>query len=150
MGLKFYLLENLFDHCLQKNFWQWENLCLQKISLIEEKKFVENFLVYRKFPWSSTFFCGKFPWLKKTSGKLPCSSNFFSENFLDCRKFSWLWKISLTVEKFLDCGKNSLLKEIFIDCEKIPRLWKNYFLVKLVFWINFIASLLLIPLIIQQ
>ena len=40
---------------------------------------------------------GKFSWLWKIS--------LTPENFLNCGNLSWLWKISLAVEKSLVCGK---------------------------------------------
>ena len=62
--------------------------------------------------------------------------NLTVKNFLFCREFPWsnkkfLWKISLAVEKFLDCvkipwpSKISFTVENFLDYGKIPWLWKN-------------------------
>ena len=41
------------------------------------------------------------------------------ESFLECGKFPLLWKISLSVEKFLDRGKNFLTVENFLVQEKL-------------------------------
>ena len=63
------------------------------------------------------------------------------ENFLDYGKFPWLQKISLTVESFLDCErfswlwKVSLIVENFLDCRKIPYCKKFHWLEKLTFFV---------------
>ena len=52
-----------------------------------------------------------------------------SQNFHNCRKFPWLWRSSLTVEKFLD-WESFLSVEKFLDCEKVPWLWKSCLIVE--------------------
>ena len=49
-----------------------------------------------------------------------------SKKIFACRKLLWLWKTSLIVKKFLDCGKT-------FACGKIPWLWKY-----LCLWENFL------------
>ena len=73
MDPKFWLLENHFDLCLQKNFL---TVCLWETSSIKKKSlFAENFLVRGKFPWSSKTFLWKIIMTVEKfhdCGKLPC------------------------------------------------------------------------------
>ena len=109
VGLKFHLLENLFDLCLQKILLMCKNLYLWKTSLIKLMFFVENFLDCRKLPSLWKIFlteenfldCGKFPWLPKFS--------LIVENLVYCGEFFQLWKISLIVENLLN-----MINTIFI------------------------------------
>ena len=88
---------------------------------------------------SKTFAFRKHFWSLFAEKLFDCVKMFVCGNFLDqeenhceknrcllknfCGKFSWLWKNSLTVETFLDCGKIPQLSKKFPDSGKI--LWKN-------------------------
>ena len=104
-----------------RNFsWLCKNLCFCKTSLIKDKKnFCGKIHWCRKLSWSSKivftveniFVSGKFPWPSKI---------FLCKKFLDCGKISWLWKIPLIMEIFLDYGRNVLtLKNLFSWLHKI-------------------------------
>ena len=70
----------------------------------EKNLFVENFLVYRKFPWSrKKFLCGNLPFLWKFY--LIMVKVSFEKNFLVCWKFPWSQKNSLFIGNALVCGK---------------------------------------------
>lgn len=88
----------------------------------EKSLFVENFLVYRKFPWSrKKFLCGNLPFLWKFYLMMVKVS--FEKNFLVCWKFPWSQKNSCLLETFLFVGN-------FVDhgkgfvCRKLSYLWK--------------------------
>ena len=115
-----------------------------KVSLIKffmKNFFVENYLDCRKSPWLNFLwkislivknfldqvFCEKFPWLWKI-----CLINYFLEKFLGCEKFPWsnfLWKIfwSYILWKFFWLWKIFLTVEKFLDQGNFPWLWKTYF-----------------------
>ena len=98
-----------------KHFLCVDNLCSVKTFwILSVRKFVcRNF-----FDCVKIYVCGKLPWPSK---------NFFVKNFFVHGKFPWLWKflqlwkILMTVERLLDCGKFLWfwVKITFLTAEKI-------------------------------
>ena len=123
-------MENFRDQIVYEKIpWLW------KIYLI--KYCLENFLDNGKFSWSNFLwkiflalekflgqrFCGKLSWsifLWKLS-----LIKLFVENYLNCVKFIWSRKITLTVEilfgqiKLLWLWKTFLIKENYLNCGRL-------------------------------